>query len=34
MDEAQGAQKAIAAAARRLAADGQLSLPGKGPAYV
>jgi flagellar motor switch protein FliG len=34
MDEAQGAQKAIAAAARRLAAEGQLSLPGKGPAYV
>jgi flagellar motor switch protein FliG len=34
MDEAQAAQKAIAAAARRLAADGQLSLPGKGPAYV
>lgn len=34
MDEAQSAQKAIAAAARRLAADGQLSLPGKGPAYV
>lgn len=34
MDEAQAAQKAIAAAARRLAAEGQLSLPGKGPAYV
>lgn len=34
MDEAQGAQKAIAAAARRMAAEGQLSLPGKGPAYV
>lgn len=34
MDEAQGAQKAIAAAARTLAADGQISLPGKGPAYV
>lgn len=34
MDEAETAQKAIAAAARRLAADGQLSLPGKGPAYV
>jgi flagellar motor switch protein FliG len=34
VDEARDAQKAIAAAARRLAADGQLSLPGKGPAFV
>lgn len=34
IDEAEAAQKAIAAAARRLGADGQLNLPGKGPAYV
>lgn len=34
IDEAEEAQKAIAAAARRLAADGLVSLPGKGPAYV
>jgi flagellar motor switch protein FliG len=34
IDEAEAAQKAIAAAARRLAADGAISLPGKGPAYV
>ena len=34
IDEAETAQKAIAAAARRLAADGSISLPGKGPAYV
>jgi flagellar motor switch protein FliG len=34
IEEAQVAQKAIAAAARRLAADGTISLPGKGPAYV
>jgi flagellar motor switch protein FliG len=34
MEEAQAAQKAIAAAARKMAADGQISLPGKGPAYV
>lgn len=34
IDEAEAAQKAIAAATRRLAADGVISLPGKGPAYV
>ena len=34
LDEAESAQKAIAAAARRLAAEGGISLPGKGPAYV
>ncbi len=34
IEEAQTAQKQIAAAARRLAADGAISLPGKGPAYV
>jgi flagellar motor switch protein FliG len=34
IDEAQAAQKEIAAAARRLAAEGTISLPGKGPAYV
>ena len=34
VEEAAEAQKAIAAAARRLAADGGISLPGKGPAYV
>ena len=34
LDEAATAQKAIAAAARRLAAEGAISLPGKGPAYV
>ena len=34
IDEAETAQKAIAAAARRLAAEGSISLPGKGPAYV
>ena len=34
IDEAEAAQKAIAAAARRLAAEGGISLPGKGPAYV
>ena len=34
LDEAATAQKAIAAAARRLAAEGTISLPGKGPAYV
>ncbi len=33
-DEALAAQKAIAAEARRLAAAGEISLPGKGPAYV
>jgi flagellar motor switch protein FliG len=33
-DEADAAQKEIAAAARRLAADGTIGLPGKGPAYV
>lgn len=34
IDEATTAQKEIAAAARRLAAEGTISLPGKGPAYV
>lgn len=34
MDEAETAQKAIAGMARRLAAEGSISLPGKGPAYV
>ncbi|TPE60148.1 flagellar motor switch protein FliG [Sandaracinobacter neustonicus] len=34
IDEAATAQKAIAAAARKLAAEGTISLPGKGPAYV
>jgi flagellar motor switch protein FliG len=34
IDEAAAAQKGIAAAARRLAAEGTISLPGKGPAYV
>ncbi|MCG2841964.1 flagellar motor switch protein FliG [Sandaracinobacter sp. RS1-74] len=34
VDEAAAAQKGIAAAARRLAAEGTISLPGKGPAYV
>jgi flagellar motor switch protein FliG len=34
LDEAAAAQKAIAAAARRMAAEGTISLPGKGPAYV
>lgn len=34
MDEAETAQKAIAAAARAMAADGTISLPGKGPAFV
>ena len=34
LGEATAAQKAIAAAARRLAAEGSISLPGKGPAYV
>ncbi len=34
VDEAADAQKGIAAAARRLAAEGAISLPGKGPAYV
>jgi flagellar motor switch protein FliG len=34
IDEAEAAQKAIAAATRRLAAEGVISLPGKGPAYV
>jgi flagellar motor switch protein FliG len=34
IEEADAAQKAIAAAARKLAADGTISLPGKGPAYV
>jgi flagellar motor switch protein FliG len=34
VDEAEAAQKEIAAAARRLAAEGSISLPGKGPAFV
>ncbi|MGL6044278.1 MAG: flagellar motor switch protein FliG [Sandaracinobacteroides sp.] len=34
IEEARIAQKAVAAAARKLAADGTISLPGKGPAYV
>jgi flagellar motor switch protein FliG len=34
IEEAEAAQKAIAASARRLAAEGSISLPGKGPAYV
>lgn len=34
VDEAATAQKSIASAARRLAAEGGISLPGKGPAYV
>lgn len=34
IEDAEAAQKAIAAATRRLAAEGVLSLPGKGPAYV
>ncbi len=33
-DEAAAAQKSIAAAARRMAAEGSISLPGKGPAFV
>ena len=33
-EDADIAQKAIAAATRKLAADGVVSLPGKGPAYV
>ncbi|MFA7440805.1 MAG: FliG C-terminal domain-containing protein [Sphingomonadaceae bacterium] len=34
IDEAEEAQKAIAAATRRLASEGVISLPGKGPAFV
>ena len=34
VDEAASAQKSIASAARKLAAEGTISLPGKGPAYV
>jgi flagellar motor switch protein FliG len=34
IEDAEAAQKAIAAATRRLAAEGVVSLPGKGPAYV
>lgn len=34
IDEAIAAQKAMAAAARRLAEEGTIQLPGKGPAYV
>ena len=34
VDEAATAQKSIASAARKLASEGSISLPGKGPAYV
>lgn len=34
LEEAEAAQKEIAATARRMAAEGLISLPGKGPAYV
>ena len=34
IDEAEAAQKEIASAARRLAAEGTITLPGKGPAFV
>lgn len=34
VEEAEAAKRAIAAATRRLAAEGLVSLPGKGPAYV
>jgi flagellar motor switch protein FliG len=34
IEDAEAAQKAIAAATRRLAAEGVVSLPGRGPAYV
>lgn len=34
IDDAEAAQRAIAAAARRMAAEGSISLPGKGPAFV
>jgi flagellar motor switch protein FliG len=34
VEDAEAAKKAIAAATRRLAAEGLISLPGKGPAYV
>lgn len=34
IEDAQAAQKSIASAARRLASEGELTLPGKGPAYV
>jgi flagellar motor switch protein FliG len=34
VEDAETAKKAIAAATRRLAAEGLVSLPGKGPAYV
>lgn len=34
MDDAEAAQRAIAATARRMAAEGTISLPGKGPAFV
>jgi flagellar motor switch protein FliG len=34
VEEAEVSKKAVAAAARRLAAEGVISLPGKGPAYV
>jgi len=34
IEEAEAAQKDIASAARRLAAEGTISLPGKGPAFV
>jgi flagellar motor switch protein FliG len=34
IEEAEAAKRAIAAAARKMAAEGLVSLPGKGPAYV
>lgn len=34
IDDAEAAQRAIAGAARRMAAEGTISLPGKGPAFV
>ena len=34
IEDAEAAQKAIASATRRLAAEGAVSLPGRGPAYV
>jgi flagellar motor switch protein FliG len=34
LEEAEISKKAVAAAARRLAAEGVISLPGKGPSYV
>ncbi|MFQ3596481.1 MAG: FliG C-terminal domain-containing protein, partial [Sphingomonadaceae bacterium] len=34
IEDAELAKRTIASAARRLSADGVISLPGKGPAYV